>query len=773
MSETTATYVNGQATSSNGKSISIPEQWRALAPILAKWAYDSLTNQPDAHGHYLPLNKREKNSAYAAKSGFHWSKLKLHFEGQNHGNLGGMYTTSKANTSRWAAIDIDRHCDESDAEANETFVLDIAKRASELGFEAIVEDSNGSGGFHIWILFAEPRPTVEVFAFAKWLIRDWKEHRISGKPETFPKQAVTTAKQPYGNWLRVPGRHHTRDHWSRIYDITSERWLEGTEAIQAILKQKGSETPFPSCTLVNSETNKATAEPTSGNSSWVMTATSAGRDAVGDLQNARDALSYYRNNDLHYDDWLKVAMSLRGLESSGLSLWREWSETSSKYVSGSCEAKWPRITPNGGRGLGSLFYEAKQAGWPGPSKKAAKRSAKGLAAANQQETSEECADPSPLDIPAIRAKVEATMTEDGKRPFEILLQDREFLTELARLQLRDEIEFESLKAILLKATPGFKARPFNRVIKAIHEKEAFHFKQTGDLPVGDSSKEYLVQNGCIGIKKLIQMGERYMYQFLPVTNFNAKITAEIERHESGDIQRFLRIEATDEHGLLTRQCDVSVKEYDKMEWVTSHLPVDFTIEAGAGKRDHARAAIRTLSLAEDIPTLTVYTSTGWVEYKEKDFYVHAGGTIGGGDQGPTIQVDVCRDLVAYELPIPSNDITTIQAAIRESLTCLDIGKHSTENGAIASALLGLVYRSVIEECSFTVALTGTTAAGKTTATECFMRHFGPGVSRKQFGSWDATINGIEALQHNFKDTVLYGPRKISARSSADSLDEAR
>src|SRR5262249_47165868 len=37
----------------------------------------------------------------------------------------------------------------------------------------------------------------------------------------------------YGNWLRLPGRHHTRSHWSRIWD--GGRWLEGEAAVAHVL----------------------------------------------------------------------------------------------------------------------------------------------------------------------------------------------------------------------------------------------------------------------------------------------------------------------------------------------------------------------------------------------------------------------------------------------------------------------------------------------------------------------------------------------------------
>jgi hypothetical protein len=41
---------------------------------------------------------------------------------------------------------------------------------------------------------------------------------------------------PFGNRLRLPGRHHTREHWSRVWD--GGRWREGDEAIDFIVALK-------------------------------------------------------------------------------------------------------------------------------------------------------------------------------------------------------------------------------------------------------------------------------------------------------------------------------------------------------------------------------------------------------------------------------------------------------------------------------------------------------------------------------------------------------
>src|SRR5262245_32295654 len=79
--------------------------------------------------------------------------------------------------------------------------------------------------------------TPLVYRFGKWLFSDWKELGLSEQPEIFPKQSEISAGK-FGNWLRLPGRHHTRDHWTRVWD--GQNWLEGIDAIEWILRIKGS-----------------------------------------------------------------------------------------------------------------------------------------------------------------------------------------------------------------------------------------------------------------------------------------------------------------------------------------------------------------------------------------------------------------------------------------------------------------------------------------------------------------------------------------------------
>ncbi len=90
------------------------------------------------------------------------------------------------------------------------------------------------GDFILWVFFEYPVSGEALFAFGNWLVQD--------KPETidlevFPKQShlqLDNGKRKFGNQLRLPGKHHKREHWSRIYDGSG--WVEGNAAAEIILQ---------------------------------------------------------------------------------------------------------------------------------------------------------------------------------------------------------------------------------------------------------------------------------------------------------------------------------------------------------------------------------------------------------------------------------------------------------------------------------------------------------------------------------------------------------
>jgi hypothetical protein len=81
-----------------------------------------------------------------------------------------------------------------------------------------------------------------------------------------------------------------------------------------------------------------------------------------------DMLAYVHNDDLHYDDWVKIGMSIhQATGGSGYELWRLWSATSPKHDETMMEARWHSFGKcTNPVTIGTLVYHAEQGGWIAP-----------------------------------------------------------------------------------------------------------------------------------------------------------------------------------------------------------------------------------------------------------------------------------------------------------------------------------------------------------------------------------------------------------------------
>jgi hypothetical protein len=229
--------------------------WASRSRELARWAMARLVNRTDVWGGYLPLSERGKT--YTKPDGTQGvvpttvtrpaknrrgqvvlteDILARHFAASRPEHVVGLHTTSPENTSKWGATEIDWHGEGCAPDAYRDAALAWYENLVGKGFRPLLTDSNGKGGCHLRVLLAEAVPTPRVFAFFHALVADHAKRGIP-KPEVFPKQACIESGR-YGNWLRVPGRHHTREHWARVWD--GGAWLEGAAAVAFILDLEGS-----------------------------------------------------------------------------------------------------------------------------------------------------------------------------------------------------------------------------------------------------------------------------------------------------------------------------------------------------------------------------------------------------------------------------------------------------------------------------------------------------------------------------------------------------
>jgi hypothetical protein len=207
--------------------------WHVRAEELADWALARLVNRSDAWGGYYhdgPVTHRGSLSR---------ARLIRHFRARHASDVLGAHTASAANLSRGGALDIDQHGDDPlRAEANRRAALHWYGVLARLGFRPLLYGSNGTGGYHLRVLLAEPSDAARVFYFLRQLTADHRKVGLTKPPEQFPKQAdVRQCAKGLGNWIRLPGRHHKCAYWSEVWD--GSQWRAGHDAIDHLLALAG------------------------------------------------------------------------------------------------------------------------------------------------------------------------------------------------------------------------------------------------------------------------------------------------------------------------------------------------------------------------------------------------------------------------------------------------------------------------------------------------------------------------------------------------------
>lgn len=242
----------------NKRLLWIAQEWVDYSEDLAEWAMQRLVNRRDVWSQYtlkdgkisvvmLPIQERRKLGTDMVTI----TKLVRHFSGKSPAHLIGLHSISDHATCKWFAIDVDLHdpsMPNADEIANNNFeaALTWAERLRAMGMDPMIFDSNGAGGYHIWTLLDKEYKLADVFDFADELRSDWADFGLERRPEQFPpKRAVGPDDLPYT--LRTPGRHHTRHHYTRVYNFDAtpgeNEWLEGGEAIEAMIATRPSKLP--------------------------------------------------------------------------------------------------------------------------------------------------------------------------------------------------------------------------------------------------------------------------------------------------------------------------------------------------------------------------------------------------------------------------------------------------------------------------------------------------------------------------------------------------
>jgi hypothetical protein len=224
----------------------IAGEWAERASELADWTMKHLVNRTDVWGRYVRRKGDDTLQVVTVpfrdergKTFLDTDSLRKHFKQRAPSGQLGLHSASSDMASRWLAVDIDLHDLDDTSEVTPAGNLAAARAwhesLAQQGLDSVLMDSNGAGGFHLLTVFAEPMATLSVHEFGQRLVADFERLALDRQPEIFPGKP---AWDHYGDWLRLPGRHHTRPHYTRVWNdepYAESSWLDGHDAIDRLL----------------------------------------------------------------------------------------------------------------------------------------------------------------------------------------------------------------------------------------------------------------------------------------------------------------------------------------------------------------------------------------------------------------------------------------------------------------------------------------------------------------------------------------------------------
>ena len=191
--------------------------WQTNANRIAEWQIHHMVNRQDQATYWTATGWRASEGDVADRLRANCSRLSPTV----------VYSHNADGFCKWVCLDFDNHdSDPAVAQRNMNIATGILNTLTALGIICALEDSDGQGGLHLWVLFDPSIPIDGAYRFAKFLRSDYPNDDI----ETNPKQRLATS---WGNGVRLPGHHHKREHLSRFWG--DSEWLEADESIDLML----------------------------------------------------------------------------------------------------------------------------------------------------------------------------------------------------------------------------------------------------------------------------------------------------------------------------------------------------------------------------------------------------------------------------------------------------------------------------------------------------------------------------------------------------------
>lgn len=336
----------------------------------------------------------------------------------------------------------------------------------------------------------------------------------------------------------------------------------------------------------------------------------------------------------------------------------------------------------------------------------------------------------PESVAFLVARVEAT------RDFELVYGNISSLATLAEEDLA--IVYQRLKTAL-----GSKLNPddFQQAIKGARTSLAQKLAEAPASEPADEPKHPYreIRGNIFRMKKGRDGGEEY----IPLTNFTARIASDIEEDDGAETKRFFGIAAM--AGQRPYSFIIPASEFSSLDWAIERIGPHAIVQPNQAQ--WARAAIQSLST--NTQPKRIYIHTGWRKVGASMLYLHGAGAIGANGAVADVDVRLSGSLAHYALLLPENREQLV-AAIRASLKVLEVAP-----GHIGYPLLAAVYRAVFKSCDFVVWFGGPTGVFKSEMAALAVQHYGATMnSRRLPANFGSTGNALEMLAFTIKDSLL-------------------
>lgn len=231
----------------------------------------------------------------------------------------------------------------------------------------------------------------------------------------------------------------------------------------------------------------------------------------------------------------------------------------------------------------------------------------------------------------------------------------------------------------------------------------------------------------------------------PLCNFDARIVEEQVLDDGESQEIFFLVEGVLHNGVRLPTARVAAASFGTLSWILPQWGARAIVNAGAAQKDRLRVSIQHLSNPKKC---RVFLNTGWKKVDGCWCFLHAGGAIGPDGPLNDVSLDLHGRLGLYSLTntLPDSDLTR---AFRSSVRTLDLGR-----GFVTAPIWLATFRATVEECPFSIHVSGCKGSGKTELASIAVGHFGSALDAKEpLESWESSISSLERTLFLAKDVV--------------------